>query len=210
MIAHYEDNAIMGMQPNAWMTKWLFRSWISHFIACLRKGPGVDLNNKHLLIIDGHQSHVTLEIVRTVMESGVNIISLPSHTSHVLQPLDVVCFKPFRTAFRKHRDAWTLLNKKKVGKQDLYEWTSIALLVALTLKNIKAGFWKIGIYPLDRAIAKVAMAPSAGFKDKVSGSGEEGKSPDVEHGIHVGGSPTPGQCGGDASGRAHYVGTTTY
>ncbi len=33
------------------------------------------------------------------------MITLPSHTSHALQPLDVSCFKPFKTTFRKVRDA---------------------------------------------------------------------------------------------------------
>jgi hypothetical protein len=59
----YEENAVMAMQPNAWMTKWLFQSWISHFIGSLKKGPGIDLNNRHLFILDGHNSHVTLEVV---------------------------------------------------------------------------------------------------------------------------------------------------
>ena len=99
------------------MTKWLFESWISHFIQCLSKGPGIDLNNRHVLVLDGHNSHVTLEVVRTAMELGLDTISLPSHTSHALQPLDVACFAPFKTAFRKQRDAWTVLHKNnKVGK----------------------------------------------------------------------------------------------
>ena len=42
-IANCEDGAVMGMQPNAWMTRWLFESWISHFIECLKRGPGIDL-----------------------------------------------------------------------------------------------------------------------------------------------------------------------
>ena len=36
-IARCEANVMMDMQSNAWMTKWLFESWISHFIQCLRK-----------------------------------------------------------------------------------------------------------------------------------------------------------------------------
>ena len=75
---------MMDMQPNAWMTRWLFESWIFHFIECLKRGPGVDLTNRHLLILDGHNSHVTLEVVKISMESGLDIVSLPSHTSHAL------------------------------------------------------------------------------------------------------------------------------
>ena len=102
-ITDCEDGVVMGMQPNAWMTKWLFKNWISHFMECLRKRPGIDMDNQHLLILDGHNSYVMLEAVRTIMEARVDIKSLPSHTSHTLQPLDVACFKPFKTAFKKQR-----------------------------------------------------------------------------------------------------------
>jgi hypothetical protein len=39
------------------------------------------------------------------------MITLPSHTSHALQPLDVSCFKPFKTACKKERDATMAKNK---------------------------------------------------------------------------------------------------
>jgi len=31
------------------------------------------------------------------------MITLPLHTSHALQPLDVACFKPFKIAFKKEK-----------------------------------------------------------------------------------------------------------
>ena len=62
-----EENAVMAMQPNAWMIKWSFQSWISHFIGSLKKGPRIDLDNRNLLIIDGHNSHITLEVVSIAM-----------------------------------------------------------------------------------------------------------------------------------------------
>ena len=154
----------MGMQQNAWMTRWLFESWISHFLEYLKAGPGIDHSNRHLLILDGHNSHVTLEVVKISMQSGLDIISFPSHTSHALQPLDVVCFKPFKTTFRRCRDLWSLENnKKEVGKQDLCEWTSRALRVALTPNNIRAGFQSTRIWPLDRTAVRDKMHAAAGF-----------------------------------------------
>ena len=162
----------MGMQPNAWMTRWLFESWISHFIECLKRGHGIDLTNWHLLILDGHNSHVTLEVVKISMESGLDIVSLPSHTSHALQPLDIACFKPFKTPFRQIRDAWCLTNKNQaVGKQTLCEWTSKALKRALTPTNIRAGFRGAGIWPLDQEASKSSMLPSRGFEKGLAGQG---------------------------------------
>jgi hypothetical protein len=186
-----EENVVMAMQPNAWMTKWLFESWISHFIGFLKKGLGIDLNNRHLLILDGHNSHVSLEVVTLAMNSGLDIVSLPSHTSHALQPLDVSCFKPFKAAFRQVRDSWTVVNKgRKVERQDLCEWTSQALQKALSSTNIRSGFRKTGIWPYNADAVKTQMSPSEGFEeghegfqlceegDDSSVSSEEGGGPD--------------------------------
>jgi hypothetical protein len=61
-VKNCKEDAVMAMQPNAWMTKWLFHSWISHFIWNLKKTTNIDENNKHLLVLDGHNSHVILKL----------------------------------------------------------------------------------------------------------------------------------------------------
>jgi hypothetical protein len=38
------------------------------------------------------------------------MITLPLHTSHALQPLNLSCFKPFKTSLRKVRDATLSMN----------------------------------------------------------------------------------------------------
>ena len=73
------------------------------------------------------------------------MISLPSHTSHALQPLDVVCFAPFKKAFRTYRDM--LMYQcvgNKVKKEYLAQWASLALKKALTAQNIRARFRAVG------------------------------------------------------------------
>ena len=99
-----EPGVVMGVQHNAWMAKFLFESWIVHFLRNLNKGLGVSQQNMHLLIFDGHTSHVTMEVTRTCMNNEIDIVTLPSHTSHALQPLDRTCFAPFKAAFRRIRD----------------------------------------------------------------------------------------------------------
>ena len=58
--------------------------------------------------MDGHNSHVTIEVLQQAMKVGLDVLTLPSHTSHKLQPLDVGVFAPYKKAFRKYRDAWVL------------------------------------------------------------------------------------------------------
>jgi hypothetical protein len=56
---------------------------------------------------------MTIDVVLKARKMGLDMITLPSHTSHVLQPFDVACFKPFKIAFKAYRNVWTLINKGK-------------------------------------------------------------------------------------------------
>jgi hypothetical protein len=86
----------------------------------MEKHGGISPTNRHLLILDGHSSHVTLDVVQRAKLIGLDIFILPSHTSHRLQPLDVSVFHPFKCAFRTYRDAWTLRHKGRPAmKEDL-------------------------------------------------------------------------------------------
>ena len=92
------------MQPQAWMTTYLFSAWILHFIASVRRVDEISPKHHHLLILDGHNNHVTLEVVQEARATRLDLISLPSYTSYALQSLDVCYFKPFKQHFREYSD----------------------------------------------------------------------------------------------------------
>jgi hypothetical protein len=80
----------MVVQTKAWMTSLLIKDFLSFFkrsIPC-----GISLSNHHLLALDGHGSHVSLKAIKQAQQFVLDMIALPSHTSHALQPLDVSCF----------------------------------------------------------------------------------------------------------------------
>ena len=156
-----EPQAVMAMQPNAWMTAVLFSTWISRFISILTDRYGISHKNRHLLLLDGHGSHVTLEVVQKAKSQGLDIITLPSHTSHRLQPLDVSIFKPFKVAFRACRDKWSIENKGRgARKEELAEWVATALKKVLTPIKITKGFEATSIWPLQPNAMEKYMAPS--------------------------------------------------
>ena len=114
-------NDTMDMQPQAWMTTFLFNAWISHFIAALNKRGDVLPTNRYFLVLSGHNFHVTLDVVRKATTVGLDIVTLLSHTLHHLQPLNIVIFCPFKCAFRKLRDTWTLRHMCRLTqKEGLY------------------------------------------------------------------------------------------
>jgi hypothetical protein len=54
-----------------------------------------------LLLLDGHRSHVTMEVIHFARQDGITILKFPSHTTYVLQPLDGSVFKPLKTLWDK-------------------------------------------------------------------------------------------------------------
>jgi hypothetical protein len=98
----YKPGTCKFMQSKARMITFLFKEFLFFFKRCIPNG--ISIINRHLLILDGHGSCVTLEAIEQVQEFGLDMITLPSHTSHALQLLNVACFKPFKTTFRNERD----------------------------------------------------------------------------------------------------------
>jgi hypothetical protein len=165
-IARYELGATMAMQTKAWMIGSLFSSWIAHFVKALEMREGIFPTNWHLLILDGHNSHVILDVVYKAKQNGLDLLTLPSHTSHLIQPLDCSIFRPFKCAFRGYMDAWTLQNRgRPAQKEDLAEWVSLALERTLTANNIIQGFKGTGIWPLNLEALARKMGTSKQFKE---------------------------------------------
>ena len=148
------------------MTALLFLTWISRFISIIGERYEISKQNRHLLVLDGLGSHVTLEVVHKAKSAGLDIITLPSHTSHRLQPLDVSIFKPFKVAFRAWRDWWTMGNKGQAArKEELAEWVAEGLKKALTSMKIQKGFAATGIWLLQPTAMDQYMAPSSCYID---------------------------------------------
>jgi len=120
--------------------------------------------NYHLLILDGHSSHVTLEVIKLAMSKGIDMLTFPSHTSYAFQPLDISCFKSFKLSFRAYRDKWTLSHKcENPLKEDLAQWVSHALRRSLTFPNIIVGFRTSSIYPFNPTVIESKMGPNVAY-----------------------------------------------
>jgi len=112
------------MQSKAWMKTFLFKDF---FFKSSIPG-GISINNKHLLILDGLGSHVTLEVIEQASEFGLNMVTLLSHTFHAFQPLDVACFKSFKITFRRERNT-TIVTRNYIepDKITLVGWVNKTL-----------------------------------------------------------------------------------
>jgi len=72
----------MTMQTKVWMTSFLFKEFLSFFKDFV---PGeISQINCHLLILDSHGSHVTQKALKQTMAFGLDMMTLPLHTSCAL------------------------------------------------------------------------------------------------------------------------------
>ena len=114
-----------------------------------------------VLLMDGHSSHYTLEILQYVNDNKIRILGYPPHCTHVLQGLDVVCFAKMKSEFRHKIQAFEDLHFSNVAKSDFAGVFSCAFLCAFTPDTIKAAFSTTGIFPFNPdIILEKAMKPS--------------------------------------------------
>jgi len=60
----------------------------------------------HVLLMDGHSSHYTLELLQYATVNNIVHTWLPTHCTHVLQGLDVVCFAKMKTEFHNENTSF--------------------------------------------------------------------------------------------------------
>lgn len=116
-----------------------------------------DPSQRRLLILDGHDSHTTTEFMWHCFDNNIQLLFLPAHTSHVLQPLDLSVFSPLKHTYRKllnQMNSWS--ESTVVGKQLMLKCILQARKQAITAHNIKSGWRAGGLWPVN--IAKPLMS----------------------------------------------------
>ena len=138
---------IAACHPSGWIQAEIFTKWLAHFISVVK--PSV--SEPVLLVLDGHYSHTrNLEVIDMARESGVGIICLPPHSTHMMQPLDVSFMSPFKTYYSQEIENWLKSNIGRVVTH--YQVASLmrkAYVRAATVEVAVNGFRKTGIFPFN-------------------------------------------------------------
>jgi len=139
-----------------WINSAVFFKWFKFFVGQIPPKRPV------LLLYDGHGSHISTDVIECAHLHHIEIMYLPAHTSHLLQPLDVGVFKSLKTHFNEACRKFLCSNPGRVII--IY---NISRLVgecwpqALTPANLISAFCNSGIYPLNPSkITAEKLAPS--------------------------------------------------
>lgn len=116
-----------------------------------------------ILVIDGSTCHTTLDFMYTAWKHRVQLLFLPSHSSHITQPLDTGVFSPLKEYYRQQLAGFVDFDyTAPYQKQRFLREYKVAAEKAFTKENIRAGFRASGIYPtnLERPLSE-AIKPTA-------------------------------------------------
>jgi hypothetical protein len=69
-----------------------------------------------LLILDGFKSHIEYDFVQFAQDNSIILFNFPPHTTHLLQPLDVVCFQPLKHYHSEAIDAAVRMGDTEFSK----------------------------------------------------------------------------------------------
>lgn len=122
----------------------LFLDWLKHF----KKNVSPSKDNPVLLILDNHSSHCSIEASDFCRNNFITLLSIPLHSSHRTQPLDVVYFSSLKTAYSVVVDKWLSAHPGQVVTMNkVAELFTEAYNQVSTLAKALEGFRCTGIYP---------------------------------------------------------------
>jgi pyruvate/2-oxoglutarate dehydrogenase complex dihydrolipoamide acyltransferase (E2) component len=140
----------IATSPKGWTDNHLGLLWLrEHFEVETAKRQ---LGEYRLLLLDGHESHCTLEFIEFCSEKKIILLVLPPHTTHLLQPLDVAIFQPLAKYYSNEVVDHSHEKHYWLDKEDFIEYYQNARKKALRESNILSAWRTTGLLPFNPQI----------------------------------------------------------
>jgi len=137
-----------NVSESGWMETQLFTEWFSSvFLVSVKH-----IKDPILLLLDGHASHISPEVIRLAKANNVHMMCLPSNSSHLTQPVDVGLLKPVKTVFRQVVEEDGLNNSfRQIGTNIFASLFGKVVTSgkAFLRRHVVAGFEATGMYFLN-------------------------------------------------------------
>ncbi|KAJ8115409.1 hypothetical protein OPT61_g2929 [Boeremia exigua] len=171
-------SVFVSSSPTGWTNNNIGLAWLQQVFDRFTKAKA--RRKWRLLILDSYGSHITMDFINYCNQNKILLAILPPHSTHTLQPLDVVMFKPLLTAYSK--ELTTHLHNSQglsvIKKSDFFHlfwkaWTS-TFTQGLILKSFEA----TGIAPLQPNVILQRFAkpsPQASDRSRSSSSTYSGE-----------------------------------
>ena len=106
-------------------------------------------SERRLLIVDGHNSHVSAAFIGHCLVRAIDLMILPPHSSHMTQPLDVGIFRPLKHSVGAAVDQLSMYVPGALSKKDWGALIATGRVKAMNQHNILSGWRNTGISPFN-------------------------------------------------------------
>ena len=140
--ADFPRDWVIAVSDNGWTTNKLGVEWLKHFDAHTKTRT---IGARRLLLLDGHESHNSLEFQELYKQSNIYTLRMPPHSSHLLQHLDVDCFSPLKRAYSREIESLIRDDIDHVTKLEFLPAVKPAYDRSFTPANIRSAFQGAGL-----------------------------------------------------------------
>jgi hypothetical protein len=152
-------NWLFAYSKNGYTDYELSYQWLTRIFQpeTLNKAMG----KPRVLISDGLLAHESIEFMTFCFENNIILMRLPSHTSHVTQPLDVSCFSPLKAYYRVEAEKLFRGGSMIVTKRHFTWLYHTARQKAFSKCNIESAWMKSGLHPFNPSLVLSKEAPES-------------------------------------------------
>ena len=149
-----DRDTVLQVSQNGWTDREIALNWLKFYDAHTK--PRTQ-GKYRLLVLDGHDSHCTMQFVQYCEENSIVPLCLPPHTTHLLQPLDLGIFGPLAKAYKKQLHDHTRFGTANISKVQFLNFYLTARRDAITSTNIESAWKGAGLVPFDptRVLEKI-------------------------------------------------------
>lgn len=138
----------IGLSDSGWMLSETFFEFVANvFCPWLTAN---DISRPVILFVDGHVSHLTLNLSNFCKKNGIVLVALLANSTHILQPLDVSFFHPLKVLWKNAVRNWRMENNGERIKRENFAPLLLEIYQNETHKtNLINGFRGCGLCPFD-------------------------------------------------------------
>lgn len=137
---------IATVSDSGWINESIFVDYLQHFISFVKPTKEEPV----LIILDNHESHISLGAYKLFREHNLHVLSLPPHVSHKMQPLDLTFFSSLKMAYNRECELYMVNNPgKRITQYEVGELFTNAYNKTANISKAVSGFRVAGIHPID-------------------------------------------------------------
>lgn len=149
----YEDsdkvpgNWRFAVSPKGWTNNSLSLDWLEFCFDLPTRHLLKSRSDYRLLLLDGHESHVSWEFIEYCLAHKIIALCLPPHSTHLVQPLDVGLFSPYNHYYGRAVDDAVRQGNTGIGKPLFLQLFQQARTKTFQQRTIKNSFVESGLVP---------------------------------------------------------------